>query len=74
MMSDYNKIPSKAMLHPTPFTASISEEKLSEFKQLLKLSKLGPSVFENQQEDRRYGLTRNWLSDAKTHWESEFDW
>lgn len=73
-MSGYDKIPSKATLQPTPFTASAPEEKLSEFMQLLKLSKIGPSVFENQQEDRRYGVTRKWLSDAKAHWESEFDW
>lgn len=73
-MSKYDRIPSKATLQPTPFIASISEEKLSEFNQLLKLSKVGPSVFENQQEDRRYGVTRKWLSDAKARWESEFHW
>ncbi|TKA71164.1 hypothetical protein B0A49_05193 [Cryomyces minteri] len=73
-MPGYDRIPSKANLQPKPFEASTSEEKLSEFKQLLKLSKIGPDVFENQQEDRKYGVTRKWLSAAKSHWEGGFDW
>ncbi|KAK4981979.1 hypothetical protein LTR50_007860 [Elasticomyces elasticus] len=73
-MSSFNKIPSGAKQQPKPFKANIEEEKLSEFKQLLKLSKLGPVTYENQQEDRRYGVTRQWMKNAKEHWETKFDW
>lgn len=73
-MSDYSKIPSKATAKPKPFKASIPEENLSEFKQLLKLSKIAPVVYENQQQDRRFGTTRDWLVNAKKHWETSYDW
>ena len=73
-MSDYTKLPSKAKAQPEPFTAKIPEERLQEFKQLLKLSKIGPAVFENQSQDRAYGLNRDWLINAKKVWESDFDW
>jgi len=73
-MSDYTKIPSQAKVKPTPFQAHVSDEKLSEFKQLIKLCPIGPAVYENQQEDRRWGMPRQWLADAKDHWANKFDW
>ncbi|KAF7846051.1 hypothetical protein BT93_L5425, partial [Corymbia citriodora subsp. variegata] len=57
-----------------PFKAEIPEEAISELKQLLKLSKVAPVVYENQQHDRKYGVTRDWLVQAKKHWETDFDW
>lgn len=74
-MADYTTLPSKATAKPTPFKARISDEKLSEFKQLIKLSPIGPAVFENQkQQDRKWGMTRDWLSEAKQYWTDKFDW
>lgn len=73
-MSEYTQIPSKVKAQPKPFKASISDEKLTELKQLLKYSKVGPVVYENQQEDRRFGITRDWLINAKKEWETTFDW
>lgn len=73
-MSDYSKIPSTAKAQPKPFKAHIPEEKLEEFKQLLKYSKVGPAVYENQQKDGTFGISRDWLLDAKKHWETDFDW
>lgn len=73
-MSDYGRVPSKAKAHPKPFTAHVPDDTLSEFKQLVKLSKIGPAVYENQQQDRRFGITRDWLVDAKEYWETTFDW
>jgi len=57
-----------------PFTLSISDSDLDDFKTLLKLSKLGPLTYENQQSDRRYGITQEWLSTAKEHWLTKYDW
>lgn len=73
-MSEYCKIPSKVKAQPKPFTAHIPDETLDEFKLLLKYSKVGPDVYENQQQDRRFGITREWLANAKQEWQTNFDW
>ena len=73
-MADYGKVPSSAKLDVKPFKAHVDDQKLSDFKQLLKLSPIGPAVFENTNADRKYGMRRDWLSDAKKHWETGFDW
>lgn len=57
-----------------PFNLHISDEDISEWRQLLKLSKLGPVTYEGQQEDRRYGVTHKWLIDAKDYWLNKYDW
>jgi pimeloyl-ACP methyl ester carboxylesterase len=57
-----------------PFTLNISDSDLSDFKALLKASKLGPDTWEGRQEDRRFGVTRQWLSDAKDYWLNQYDW
>lgn len=72
----YEIVPSKASLKPEKFTAHVSDEELNDFKQLLKLSKIGPKTYENQDNDfnRYLGIKREWLSDAKKHWETSYDW
>ncbi|KAL7910616.1 Alpha/Beta hydrolase protein [Trichoderma velutinum] len=59
---------------PEPFTLHVPEEKLSEFHELLRLSKIGPATWWNQHTDRRFGVSREWLSQAKTIWLEAFDW
>ncbi|KAI8625408.1 Alpha/Beta hydrolase protein [Xylariaceae sp. FL1651] len=73
MATSFATVPLKAVIKPEPFTVSIPEVLLSEFKQLLKLSKVGPVTYEGLQQDRKYGITTEWLKDAKEQWES-FDW
>jgi microsomal epoxide hydrolase len=70
----WNSVPSKASLKLTPFEAHVPEDELSDFKQLLKLSKIGPATYENQREDRYFGISRAWLQKAKQHWETQYDW
>jgi hypothetical protein len=70
----FSKIPQKAKTHPSPFTLSIPEAQLSEFRTLVRLSKLGPDTWESRQEDRRFGVTLSWLADARKYWMEEFDW
>lgn len=72
-MADFSKIPSKAALDVQPFKAHVDDEKLTQFKQLLKLSPIGPAVFENTNCERRYGMTREWLINAKEHWLNKYD-
>ncbi|KAG9188544.1 microsomal epoxide hydrolase [Alternaria panax] len=57
-----------------PFTLNVSEQDVSEWRQLLQLSKLAPETWEGRQEDGRFGVSRKWLSDAKDYWLNKFDW
>jgi microsomal epoxide hydrolase len=74
MALPFGKPPPAANPSPAPFTISIPDDKISELKVLIKVSKIGPKTYENQLEDRPYGITREWLSHAKEKWEKEFDW
>ncbi|KAF1851359.1 epoxide hydrolase-like protein [Cucurbitaria berberidis CBS 394.84] len=57
-----------------PFALHVSDQALSEWRQLLQLSKLGPDTYEGRQEDRRFGITHKWLSEAKDYWLNQYDW
>lgn len=70
----YDTIPAKATLKPEKFTARVSDEALNDFKQVLKVSKIGPKTYENLREDRFFGITRQWLADSKAYWETKYDW
>ena len=73
-MADFSKVPAGATLDVKPFKAHVDEEKLQHFKDLLKLSPIGPAVFENTNCQRKFGMTREYLEKAKTYWLNEFDW
>jgi microsomal epoxide hydrolase len=83
-MADYSKIPNSARLDFKPFKAHVDDEKLQHMKDLLKLSPIGPAVFENTSKnqgethvsrpDRVYGMRRDWLTAAKDEWLTKFDW
>lgn len=62
---DFGNVPSSATLEVKAFKAHVDEEKLEHFKELLKLSPIGPAVFENTNAGRRYGTKRDWLANAK---------
>jgi len=74
MATPYSRIPTKATKQPSLFKISIPETKLSEFKALLKLSKVPAPTYESLQEDGRFGVSHKWITDAKRHWEEDFDW
>ncbi|KAF2010210.1 hypothetical protein BU24DRAFT_496971 [Aaosphaeria arxii CBS 175.79] len=71
---DFSTIPANATQQPTPFGLHVDEQKLQDFKTLLRLSPVARETYENQQEDRRFGVTRKWMLDAKEYWENSFDW
>jgi microsomal epoxide hydrolase len=73
MSCSYTKLPAGVKVKPQPFEVNIPEAKVSEMKQLIKLSKLPPATYESTQEDRRYGVTTQWLKEAKGAW-LDFDW
>jgi microsomal epoxide hydrolase len=73
MSSSFRQIPKAAISQPCPFNISISDADLEDFRQLLKLSKLGRTTFEGLQQDRKYGITREWLANAREKL-LDFDW
>lgn len=74
MAGHFNVPPTNTPGKLEPFTLHVLEKELSEFHQLLKLSKIGPATWWNQQKDGRFGVTREWLSQAKETWLTAFDW
>lgn len=57
-----------------PFTLSVREADLNRWRQLLELSPLGPKTYENTQSEAYMGVTYEWLSAAKQHWLTAYDW
>lgn len=74
MAASYSTVPSVALKAPEIFHVAIPEQQLSEFKTLLKLSKIPAPTYESLQEDGRYGISHKWLTETKKYWEEEFDW
>ena len=79
MSSPFATLPPKATLNPKPFTAHTPDQTLSDFHQLLKLSKIGPQTYENSTADVKdftsFGISRAWLSETKEYWQSgQYDW
>lgn len=67
-------MPVGAQQEPTPFELRIDDQKLEDFKTLLKLSPVAKQTYENLREDGEFGVTHNWMTDAKKHWQDSFDW
>ena len=70
----YAQIPAKAQKKPEPFKIEIPEKDIEDFKQLLRLSKIPAPTYECLQEDRKFGVSHKWMTEAKRFWENEFDW
>ncbi|KAH8807642.1 Alpha/Beta hydrolase protein [Xylogone sp. PMI_703] len=73
MALTFDRIPPNAKIAPSRFQVAIPDQDLSDFQQLLHLSKIAPETYENTLSDDRYGISRQWLIDAKVLWE-KFDW
>ncbi|KAL7928265.1 Alpha/Beta hydrolase protein [Trichoderma chlorosporum] len=74
MTGDFHITPRSMPGRPEPFVMYVPETELAEFQELLKLSKIGPATWWNQHNDGRFGVSREWLSQAKETWLSTFDW
>lgn len=74
-MSSFKSVsPPNATIKVTPFKVAIPDEALEELQTLLKYSKLGPVTYESVQQDRKYGVTHDWLRNAKDTWQNKFNW
>jgi microsomal epoxide hydrolase len=74
MENQFGLLPASINRKPEPFTLNVSDEDLSEFRDLLKLSKIGPTTWWNRHSDHRFGVSHEWLTQAKETWLSSFDW
>jgi microsomal epoxide hydrolase len=73
----FSTAPKHAQQQPTPFELHVEEEKLQEFKTLLKLSPIAKETYENKQNEGghgKFGVSRKWMVDAKKEWLEKFDW
>ena len=73
MARSFSALPQNAK-HIEPFKLSIADKDISDLQQLLRLSRIPSPSFENTQDDRRYGVTVNWLAQAKDYWLKQFNW
>jgi microsomal epoxide hydrolase len=74
MGSRFNSIPKDIPGNPEAFELRVSEKDLCEFQELLRVSKIGPATWWNEHNDLRFGVSREWLSQAKEAWLNTFDW
>jgi microsomal epoxide hydrolase len=74
MSLGFGQVPTNATAGIALFKVSIPDRSLEELHTLLSLSKLAPVTYEGLQQDRKYGITREWLEQAKSFWLNDFDW
>lgn len=79
--SGFDTLPTGASNTIKPWKVDITQQRLDDLTALLRLTPLAPPTYENsyplsgEQDDRHFGVRRDWLSAAKQHWESGgFDW
>jgi len=70
----FGVLPPNARITPEDFTVAFPQTELDDLRSLITASRVGPETFEGLQQDRKYGITTQWLRDAKTTWLEEFDW
>ena len=72
----FGQLPRNAASDIEAFHLNIPDADVKFMKDLLKLSPVAEPIYENSlpDGDRRLGLRRDWLIEAKRVWETEFDW
>lgn len=73
-MAGYDQLPNVPTIELSKFIVNIPEADLQDLKDQLRTSKLGPKTYENMGADGRFGVTYEWMSQAKAYWETTFDW
>lgn len=71
---DFGVVPSTACNIPQRFPVVFPQTELDDLQKLIAVSRVGPVTFEGLQQDRKYGVTTQWLHDAKQAWLKDFDW
>ncbi|KAK7418931.1 hypothetical protein QQX98_003634 [Neonectria punicea] len=72
--TDFATLPVGMPGKPVPFSLQIPDQDLAKFRDLVRVSKVGPPTWWNKQNDRQFGITREWLAKGKEAWLNDFDW
>ncbi|KIW49581.1 hypothetical protein PV05_11249 [Exophiala xenobiotica] len=73
-MSAYSQLPHPPSFEMSKFTLETPQKDQEYLVELLRLSKLGPKTYENMRSDGKYGVTYEWMAEAKEYWENQFSW
>ncbi|KAH8695276.1 Alpha/Beta hydrolase protein [Talaromyces proteolyticus] len=73
-MASYDQLPHGSSLDISRFSVKVPEIDLNDLRTLLRLSKLGPKTYENMRSDGKYGVSYEWMSNAKAYWQNSFNW
>lgn len=71
-MAEYSTLPASNTLKISDFNVAVPAQKLQDLRDILRLSKLGPQTYENSGE--AFGVSYQWMSNAKEYWAKTFDW
>lgn len=72
--NDFGAVPASTLITPEDFVVAFPQAELEDLHALIAASRVGPETFEGLQQDRKYGITTQWLRDAKTAWLEDFNW
>ena len=72
----FGELPSNAASNIEAYNLKIPASEIKHMQDLLKLTPVASPVYENSllDGDRRLGLRRDWLAEAKRVWETDFEW
>ena len=70
----FGALPPNVRVTPEEFVVAFPQTELDDLRSLIAASRVGPETFEGLQQDRKYGVTTQWLRDAKISWLEEFNW
>lgn len=73
MSASFDTVPAAAQGKPTPFALHISEKAIEDIHTLLRLSPIGRATWWTEHGDGHFGITREWLIQAKAAW-LQLDW
>lgn len=74
MALDFSKVPQNIPGKPVLSPIHVPDQEISDFKALLELSRIGPKTWYNEQTEGKFGVSRDWLINAKDAWMNNFDW
>ncbi|KIW25784.1 uncharacterized protein PV07_08934 [Cladophialophora immunda] len=65
-------VPNRGVVRPMEIR--IPDDAVEELKTLIRCSKIAGQTYENSLQDGSFGVSRQWLLEAKRKWEEDFDW
>jgi microsomal epoxide hydrolase len=56
------------------FKVEVPDKAIQDLKTLLDISPLPPVTYEGSLQNRKYGVTRDWLVETRDYWRHKFEW